>query len=140
MTTLEGNTMEMVHTCNCLHDSLTFKPYINSLVKKFKLRLFLLFSLEINCFYFEENTSSQCNIFCLFWLVETGDMCANDKFLLCVPFAHTEVGKRAFVFSDPSSRKRFYEEWKLNYLISLCTFKSRLRALVIVSLHCNCLL
>ena len=61
---------------------------------------------------------------------------SNDHLLLFVPFARTELGKRAFVYSAPSAWNYLQKDLKLSELISLNAFKSRLRTLE--SILCNC--
>lgn len=63
---------------------------------------------------------------------------SNDHLLLSVPFARTELGKRAFVYSAPSAWNFLQKDLKLSELISLNAFKSRLREPEMTCLNCKC--
>lgn len=58
--------------------------------------------------------------------------------LLSVPFARTELGKRAFVHLAPLAWNKLQKEWKMTEFISLSAFKSKLRILEAKSITCNC--
>uniref|UniRef100_A0A669EEG1 Reverse transcriptase domain-containing protein n=1 Tax=Oreochromis niloticus TaxID=8128 RepID=A0A669EEG1_ORENI len=211
VSTLEGNLIEVVHTYKYLgfliDDSLTFKPHIDNLVKKLKLKLGFFFRNKF-CFSFETkkrlvnatflsvldygdllymNASAQClhkidSVYhaslrfitncralthccdlyarvgwpalssrrfahwCIFiYKALLGQMptyiCdlltrrstvsyslrSSDLFLLNVPFARTELGKRAFTYAAPFTWNKMQKDWKIADLISLNAFKSRLR-------------
>lgn len=52
---------------------------------------------------------------------------SQDLFLLNVPFAHTDHGKRAFKHSAPSSWNTLQNVLKLDNLITLTAFKSKMK-------------
>lgn len=56
-------------------------------------------------------------------------ICSQDFLMLSVPFAQTELGRKAFVHSIPSSWKTLQKAWKLTDLIPLSVFKSKLKFL-----------
>ena len=63
-----------------------------------------------------------------------------DFFMLTVPNARTEMGKRAFGYSAPSSWNMLQNVLKLRELISLTTFKSRMKEIEAGSQKCKCFL
>ena len=63
---------------------------------------------------------------------------SQDFFMLSVPNARTETGKRAFVYSAPLAWNMLQNDLKLNELISLNAFKSKMKELQTDSLRCQC--
>jgi len=63
---------------------------------------------------------------------------SDDHLLLFVPFACTELGKRAFVYSAHFAWNFLQKDLKLSELISLNAFKSRLREPEMTCLNCKC--
>lgn len=222
LSTLEGNIIEVVHEYKYLgvliDNSLTFKPHIEQLVKKLKLKLGFFFRNKL-CFSFEVkkrlvtatflsvldhgdlfymNASSSClqmvdtvyhaslgfitncramthhcELFSRVgwpslvtrrqghWYtfifkamlgllppyictlitqrsVDSYSLRSNDQLLLSVPFARTELGKKAFVHLAPFAWNMLQKDWKLTELLSLNTFKTKLKAMETASIMCNC--
>uniref|UniRef100_A0A3B3HCE9 Reverse transcriptase domain-containing protein n=1 Tax=Oryzias latipes TaxID=8090 RepID=A0A3B3HCE9_ORYLA len=222
VSTLEGNEIELVHVYKYLgiliDDALSFKPHIENLVRKLKLKLGFLFRNKC-CFSFGikkrlvtatflsildygdllyMNATAQClskidsvyhaalrfvtnckasthhcelysrvgwsslstrrfTHWCIFIYksllgllpsyicsliklrtVESYGLRSNDHLSLAVPFARTELGKKAFVFSAPSTWNTLQKRWKLKELIPLNIFKSKLKFEEKVTFNCTC--
>lgn len=220
--TLTGSVIEVVHSYKYLgiwlDDALTFKPHIDNLVKKLKLKLSFFFRNKF-CFSFKakkqlvtatflsvldygdlvyrtasaqclykidtvyhaslrfitncKNLTHHCELYSrvgwpslsnrrsghwhtfiykamlgllpsyicslITWRsVSSYSLRSNDHLLLIVPFARTELGKRAFVYSAPSAWNLLQKDLKLSELISLNAFKSRLREPEMTCLNCKC--
>ena len=71
--------------------------------------------------------------------VDSYGLRSNDQLLLSVPFARTELRKRDFVYSAPSTWNTLQKNWKITQLITLNAFKSRLRALETTFFTSNCI-
>ena len=63
---------------------------------------------------------------------------SQDCFMLTVPNARTEIGRRAFVYSAPSAWNILQKVLKLNYFISLNAFKLKMKKIETDSLRCKC--
>ena len=63
---------------------------------------------------------------------------SQDSVMLSVPYARTEIGKRAFLYSAPSAWNMFQSVLKLKALISLNPFKLKKKELETDSLRCKC--
>ena len=63
---------------------------------------------------------------------------SQDCVMLSVPYVHTEIGKRAFVYSAPSAWNMLQNVSKLKDLISLNAFKFKMKELETDSLRCKC--
>ena len=63
---------------------------------------------------------------------------SQDCFMLTVPNARTEIGKRAFVYSAPSAWNILQKVLKLNDFISLNAFKLKMKKIETDSLRCKC--
>ncbi|KAJ0032451.1 hypothetical protein NQD34_002532 [Periophthalmus magnuspinnatus] len=73
------------------------------------------------CFLLSQRRSDSCSLR------------SQDHVLLSIPFARTELGKKAFVHSAPYAWNMLQKE-----LISLNAFKSKLRGLEADSTTCTC--
>ena len=61
---------------------------------------------------------------------------SQDLFMLSVPNARTEIGKRAFGYSAPSAWNLLQNDLKRKELVSLNLFKSKTKDLEAVSMRC----
>src|SRR4029434_10933099 len=57
---------------------------------------------------------------------------SEDCFMLTVPNARTEIGKRAFMYSAPSAWNILQKVLKRNYFSSLNAFKTKMKKLEIL--------
>lgn len=70
--------------------------------------------------------------------IESYGLRSKGHLLLSVPCFRTELGKRAFVFSAPTSWNNLQKDLKLTDLIPLNDFNSKMRSLETESIVCNC--
>ena len=86
-------------------------------------------SLYVGCFQCCVGHTAERFIACLVNLitqrsVDSYGLRSNDR-SLSVPFACTELVKRAFAYSAPSTWNMLQKDWKITELVSLNAFKSR---------------
>src|SRR4029434_7743980 len=102
-----------------------------------------------HCFSMKQPQSPQCSITCykailgllpyylcvLIKQKSAGNysLRSQDCFMLTVPNARTEIGKRAFMYSAPSAWNILQKVLKRNYFSSLNAFKLKMKKLEILS-------